>query len=315
MIVTVTCNPSLDQVIEVLNLSRDDSVRIESQNWYAGGKGVDASRVIVTLGGNTIATGFLGGANGLHLKGLLLNEGVNCDFIRSSEQTRSNIIIFTKEGSKDHIALNSKGPNIAPHELALLFEKIESLARLRPSFVLLGGSLPKGVTETLYAQIIYNLRSLGIKVALDADNQALKLAIKEKPTVIKPNTHEFRRLVGKKVESENQIIRAGQDFLKAGLEIILVSRGSKGLLVFNKEEAFRIEPPKIEVNSTVGSGDSTLAAFLLGLEKGKNIAESGIMAAAAGAATAMSLGVELVQINDYQNIIQQVSCTKINLES
>ena len=312
MIVTVTCNPSLDQVIEVLNLSRDDSIRIESQNWYAGGKGVDASRVIVTLGGQTIATGFLGGANGLHLKGLLLNEGVNCDFVTSSEQTRSNIIIFTKEGSKAHIALNSKGPNIAPHEIALLFEKIEALAKLKPSFVILGGSLPKGVTDSFYAQIIYSLRSLGVKVALDADNQALKLAIKEKPTIIKPNIHEFRRLVGAKVDSEKEIISAGDELLRKDLEIILVSRGSKGLIVFDRKEAFRIEPPQIEVNSTIGSGDSTLAAFLIGLEEGKTVAEAGVMAAAAGAATAISPGVELVRLKDYQDILKLVTCTRIS---
>ncbi|MDJ0626470.1 MAG: 1-phosphofructokinase [Candidatus Caenarcaniphilales bacterium] len=309
MIYTVTLNPSLDRVIWVDEIKTDDSIRIQTERDYAGGKGIDASRVVKTLGGDTIATGFLGSFTGLHLEGLLINEGVTCDFVKIAQETRSNVIIFTNK-SKDHIAFNSKGPDITPYDLATLFNKITNL-NSSPSFVLLGGSLPLGVTESIYGQLIYALKSKGIKVALDADNEPLKIGLKEKPNLIKPNSHEFQRLIEKKVETDQEIIREGQKFIQQGIEIIIVSMGSRGLVVFDKDLAFHITPPKIEVKSTIGSGDSTLAAFLLGLEQGKKIDECGIMGAAAGAATAMSPGVELVRLNDYEKLFKDVKCEQI----
>lgn len=311
MIYTVTLNPSLDRVIWVEEIKTDDSIRIINEQHYAGGKGIDASRVVKTLGGDTIATGFLGSFTGLHLEGLLINEGVTCDFVKIADETRSNVIVFTNK-SKEHIAFNSKGPDITPYNLATLFNKITNLAK-KPSFVLLAGSIPHSINPNIYAQIIHSLRSQGIKVALDADNEALKLGVKEGPTIIKPNTHEFTRLVGKKLETDAEIIREGQKFFEEGIEIIMVSMGARGLLVFNKDSAHKITPPKIEVKSTIGSGDSAFATFLLGLERGKSIAESAIMGAAAGAATAMSPGVELVHPEDYEKLLPAVQCEEIKL--
>ena len=167
------------------------------------------------------------------------------------------------------------------------------------------------MNPNIYGQLIHALKDQGIKVALDADNEPLKLGIKERPSLIKPNTHEFARLVGHSVETEAEIIKAGQDLIKQGIEIIIVSMGAKGLIVFDKQEAFKVIPPKIEVNSTIGSGDSALAAFLLGLEQGKNLDECGIMAAAAGAGTAMTPGVELVRMEDFQRLIKEVKCEPI----
>jgi 6-phosphofructokinase 2 len=311
MIYTVTLNPSLDRVIWVDEIKTDDSIRIRNEEHYAGGKGIDASRVVKTLGGDTMATGFLGSFTGLHLEGLLINEGVTCDFVKIASETRSNVIVFTNK-SKEHIAFNSKGPEITPYDLATLYNKIISLIH-KPSFVLLAGSLPSGVNPNIYAQLVYALKAQGIKVALDADNEPLKLGVKEKPSLIKPNTYEFARLIGQNVETDQEIIQAGQQFIQEGIEIIIVSMGSKGMLVFNDSKAYKITPPKIEVNSTIGSGDSAMAAFLLGLEQGKSIDECGIMAAAAGAGTAMTPGVELVKQSDFARLIPEVKCEQVSL--
>ncbi|MDX1918622.1 MAG: 1-phosphofructokinase [Candidatus Caenarcaniphilales bacterium] len=312
MIYTVTLNPSLDRVIWVDELKTDDSVRIINEKHYAGGKGIDASRVIKALGGDTTASGFLGSFNGMELEGLLINEGVHCDFVKIAAETRSNVIVFTNK-SNEHISFNSSGPEITPYDLALLFNKIKTLSS-KPDFVLLSGSLPKNVNENVYAQLIHLLKCQGIKVALDSDNQPLKEGVKEKPFMIKPNSHEFTRLVGRVCQSDAEILQAGQTFIKAGIEVIMVSMGAKGLLVFNKYEAYRLTPPRIEVKSTIGSGDSTLAAFVHGLKIGKNIADAAIMGTAAGAATAMSPGVELVNFNDYMNLLPQVVCEPVSLE-
>jgi 6-phosphofructokinase 2 len=311
MIFTVTLNPSLDRVIWVDKIKTDDSIRILAEKHYAGGKGIDASRVVKNLGGDTAATGFLGSFTGLHLEGLLINDGVTCDFIKIAGETRSNVIIFTNT-SKEHMAFNSQGPEITPYDLARLFNKITSLST-KPSYVLLAGSIPACVTTNIYAQLTHALKEMGIKVALDADNEALKLGIKEHPNIIKPNIHEFIRLIGYNVETDQEIIKAGQPFIEGGVEIIIVSMGAKGLLVFNKDQAYKVTPPKIEVNSTIGSGDSAMAAFLLGLSQNKDLAECGVMAAAAGAGTALTPGVELVREQDFKKLLNEVKCEKIQL--
>lgn len=311
MIYTVTLNPSLDRVIWVDEIRPDDSIRIKAEKHYAGGKGIDASRVIRTLGGDTSATGFLGSFTGLHLEGLLINEGVTCDFVKIANETRSNVIIFTQK-SKEHIAFNSKGPEITPYDLAILFNKITNLT-LKPSYVLIAGSIPHSINANIYAQLIHTLKNNGIKVALDADNEALSLGIKAKPNLIKPNIHEFGRLISRKVETDKEILEAGKVFIENGIEIIIVSMGAEGLIVFDKEKAYKIVPPKIEVNSTIGSGDSAMAAFLLGLEEQKPIDECGIMAAAAGAGTALTPGVDLVRSEDFHRLMKEVICQPISL--
>jgi 1-phosphofructokinase family hexose kinase len=247
----------------------------------------------------------------MHLEGLLINEGVKCDFVKIPEETRSNVIVFTQQ-SREHVSLNSKGPCVGAYPLASLFEKIMNLSK-QPSCVLLGGSIPQGVSKNIYAQIIYTLRQKGIKVALDADNEPLRLGVEEGPFIIKPNTHEFSRLVGQTLHERSEIVAAGRQFMEKGVEIIIVSQGARGLLVFNREEAHFIEPPKVEANSTVGSGDSTLAAFLLAWEQGKSLQECGIMGAAAGAATAMSPGVELVRKSDFDSTLPRVRATRLAL--
>lgn len=309
MILTVTLNPSLDRVIWVDEMKTDDSIRISQEKHYAGGKGIDSSRVIKTLGGETTATGFLGSFNGLHLEGLLINEGVTCDFVKISGETRSNVIIFNNK-SKGHMAFNSKGPEITPYDLARLFNKLNDLA-IKPSFVILSGSLPKGLNANLYAQLIHSFKQQGIKVALDSDNEPLKLGIKEKPYLIKPNSHEFARLVGFEPKTEKEYVSAGRELIKQGLEMVIISRGPDGLLVLDGKDAFQIISPKVEVKSTIGSGDSALAAFILGLENGKGLDECGAMAAAAGAGTAMSDGVELVSKEDYEKLLPKAEYRKL----
>ncbi len=311
MIYTVTLNPSLDRVIWVGELKTDDSMRIKNEAHYAGGKGIDSSRVIKTLSQDTTASGFLGSFNGLQLEGLLINEGVQCDFIKISQETRSNVIVFS-ENSGGHLSFNSKGPEITPYDLAILFNKITAL----PSnifMVHLAGSLPQGVSENIYGQLIYALRQNGLKVALDADNEALRYGVKAKPYLIKPNNHEFARLIGRELKDDDDILRSARELLQQfGIEIILLTMGSKGLFVISPDKSFRVKAPQIEVRSTIGSGDSALAAFMCGLELEYSLAECAMMAVAAGAATAMSPGVELVRIEDYRTLLKGVQCENLN---
>ena len=194
MIYTVTLNPALDRTIELDGLVVDDANRILREARYAGGKGIDVSRVIAELGGESVALGFIGGYDGLELEGRLINEGVLCDFTRIGDETRTNIILVNRK-NKTQIMLNAAGPKITPAEIGLFFEKIRSLPH-DAEFVVVSGSVPPGVSTNIYAQLITTLKGKGIRVVLDADGELLRRGYKADPFLIKPNIHEFQRLTG-----------------------------------------------------------------------------------------------------------------------
>ncbi|MGB9561401.1 MAG: 1-phosphofructokinase family hexose kinase, partial [bacterium] len=147
MIYTVTLNPALDRTIYIEKLSTEAPSRILREESYAAGKGIDVSRVLLELGFESIAIGFLGGYTGKQIEGLLFNEGINMHFISVRGETRTNIIIHTFEG--EEYVLNAEGPMILPDELAAFYDYVKKLPR-KPSYVAISGSLPRGISPRIY---------------------------------------------------------------------------------------------------------------------------------------------------------------------
>jgi len=308
MIYTITLNPALDRTIEVDGLVVDDANRILHEERYAGGKGIDCSRVIEELGEESIALGFIGGYDGLELEGRLINEGVLCDFTRIGGETRVNIIL-TDRKQKTQIMLNAAGPRITPAEIGLFFQKIHSLGR-DAEFVIVSGSVPPGVSHNIYAQIITTLKGKGVRVALDADGELLRHGCGAKPFLIKPNIHEFQRLTGLKSTAIDDLKKQARHIAEGGIEIVLISMGPEGIAGVTKDESLWAVPPQVEAVSQVGAGDSALAGFIYGLTKGMGFRESLILAAAAGTAAVMTPGTELCKKKDVERIQKEVTIKK-----
>jgi 6-phosphofructokinase 2 len=296
MIYTITLNPALDRTIEIDGLLMDDANRIVGEARYAGGKGIDCSRVIEELGGESTALGFIGGYDGLELEGRLINEGVLCDFTRIGGETRTNIILSDRK-KKTQIILNAAGPRITPTEIGLFFQKIRSLPR-HAEFVIVSGSVPPGVNQHIYAQIITTLNEKGIRVALDADAELLQHGCSAKPSIIKPNIHEFQRLTGIASTEPAILLEKARAMVAGGIEMVLISMGAQGMVGVTRDVAFQAIPPPVEVVSHVGAGDSTLAGFIYALIKGMDFRSALIMAAAAGAAAVMNPGTTLCKKED-----------------
>ncbi len=304
MIYTVTLNPALDRTIEVKGLIKDDVNRILREARYAGGKGIDVSRVIKELGGESIALGFIGGYDGLELEGRLINEGVLCDFTRIGGETRTNVIIYNHT-DKTQIMLNAAGPQITPTEIGLFFQKIRSIPR-DTEFVVVSGSVPPGVNTNIYAQIITTLRGEGIRVALDADGDLLRQGCKATPFLIKPNIHEFQRLTGLSSQRVEDLLGEARRLVETGIEIVLISMGAQGMMGVKRDEAYRSIPPQVEVGSQVGAGDSAVAGFIYAVTRGMDFKESLTMATAAGTAAVMTPGTELARRKDIERIKGEV---------
>jgi 6-phosphofructokinase 2 len=301
MIYTITLNPALDRTIWLDELKVDDTNRITKEEKYAGGKGIDVSRVLINFGVPSVALGFVGGFAGLEIEGLLINEGVNFDFVKISEETRTNIIINTNE---KQIIISAKGPTIPPFELTKLMDKVNNLDN--PSYVVISGSLPEGLKPAVYSKIIDIAKSRSATVVLDTDGEALKFNISHKPHIIKPNRHELSRVIGRSLESVEDVVIAAKEVNRMGIEIVLVSMGKDGIVYVSQNKVMHATPPTVKVINTIGAGDSSVAGFIYAKHMGFSEEDALKYAVAAGTATTLKPGTALATLEDALKIVEQV---------
>jgi 6-phosphofructokinase 2 len=308
MIYTITLNPALDRTIWIQKVRDDVSNRILEEKSFAGGKSVDVSKVLKNLGVDNIALGFVGGFAGRELEGRLLNEGIETDFVRVSGETRTNIIIHETDTGKQ-LAFNARGPEIKPDELMQFIEQLERLPC--GEVVAIGGSIPLGVSPEIYRKIINLVKKCQVKVVLDVDGEALRQGIKALPNVIKPNIHELSELAGRELKGLDDVVSAARSINQQGVEIVLVSMGAKGILLVSDGQQYLAVPPNVNVESTIGAGDSSVAGFVFGLVQGRDLKQCLIYAVAAGTATTLRQGTALCQKDDFERIVPQVSITDL----
>ena len=309
MIATVTLNPSLDRTVTVEELVMDEANRWTSLRRDPGGKGINVSRVIHELGGETVAYGFIGGIDGETLKHLLQQQAVPFDFTQIKGEIRSNFIIADL-ATYHQTRIDAPGPHIMRHELQKLVQKVKHISP-KPDFLVFAGSVPPAVPADIYRQLIEAAKNNGIKTVLDSDNKWLKEGIKAKPNVIKPNVHEAEELLGKHLRSEAAIVKALKALVDRGIEVAVISRGKDGLIAANGEMVLKAIPPQVEVRSTVGAGDSTIAGLVLKLNEGLGIDEACRWAVAAGTAAALTPGTELCRREDVVKLLSKVKIKRL----
>ncbi|MFZ2445000.1 MAG: 1-phosphofructokinase [Syntrophobacteraceae bacterium] len=308
MIYTVTLNPALDRTIEVEKLVDEDTIRIITETSYAGGKGIDVSRVVRALGGKSVALGYIGGYDGLKLEGLLINAGVVTDFTRIGGETRTNIIIKEREADRQFV-ISAAGPEISCAEVGALYQRLLELRGME--YLVVSGSLPRGVTSNFYGQIILAGKKNDAFVMLDADGRTLKESIEYLPTCIKPNRFELSRLVGRDLQTESELLAACDQLHEKGIPFVLLSRGKDGLVLSTPERKFKGMAPPVEVGSAVGAGDSSVGGFVLARSRGEDLEGCLRLACAAGTATAMAPGTELASLEAVEKLLPRVMISEL----
>ena len=303
MIYTVTLNPSLDTTIEVEELLYDDMNRIEEIRKRPGGKGIDVSRVVKVLGGQSIVLGFVGGYNGMELEGNLLNEGIACDFTKIGEESRTNITIFQRK-KKNQTLFGSRQPAISPLEVTEIFNKIKEIPE--DSFLVLSGNPPEGVNDNFYAQVSATMRGKNVKVILDADGEALKKGVASSPFLVKPNIHEYGRLVGKNIKDVNKILESAEA-LNSDVGYIVVSMGARGVVgISHGEGHYHVIPPKVKVRSSIGAGDPLVAGLTYSFSQGCSFHDALVTGVACGAASTLNQESGFCLIEDIQKIQKDI---------
>ena len=309
MITTITLNPSLDRMIAVHGLQTGESNRWTSLRSYAGGKGIDVSRAIHEMGGQTVAYGFIGGNEGRMLEILLDQEGVLFSFTPVEQATRTNFIINDARSHQQTI-INAPGPHISKKELERFFEKLRKITPL-PGTMVFSGSVPPGVPSDIYYSIINETRRYRVKTILDSAVQWLREGVKAKPYLIKPNVREAEELLETELPTEKAVIGATLDLVKKGVEVAVISRGKDGLIAATRERIVKAVPPPVKVRSDIGAGDCTTAGLAIKLTAGEPLTEACRLGVAMGTAAVLTPGTELCHRADVEKLLPEIEVSEV----
>lgn len=284
MIYTVTFNPAIDYVVELVSFNIGEVNRTTREYMNLGGKGVNVSRVLTNLEVPNVALGFVAGFTGDALKSGLEKMGVKTDFIcLENGNTRINVNIKGVEETD----INARGPEISDSAIEELFTKLDKLNS--DDTLVLAGSIPTSLPSDMYERIMERLYGKGIRFVVDATRDLLVKSLKYEPFLIKPNNHELGEIFGLELTTENEIIYYARELKKQGAKNVLISMAGDGaILVDENDVAHKIGTPKGKVKNSVGAGDSMVAGFCAGyLEKG-DYKYALRMGTAAGSASAFS---------------------------
>ena len=286
MIYTVTFNPALDYVVKVNHFTLGMVNRTVQEDIYYGGKGINVSAVLKTLGFQSTALGFIAGFTGDEIERGVKNLGFQSDFIRvENGLSRINVKLKSEEESE----INGMGPEITEGDVEKLFKRLEKLKA--DDVLVLSGSIPSSIDDGIYERIMERLDGKGIRIVVDATKDLLMNVLPYHPFMIKPNNHELGEMFGTVLKDEEEIIYYARQLQEKGASNVLVSMAGDGAVCIAEDGAVcSMGVPKGTVKNSVGAGDSMVAGFIAGyLENG--IYEHALrLGSACGSASAFSEG-------------------------
>lgn len=304
MIRTVTLNPALDKTVEINNFKVGSVNRISTIRLDAGGKGINVSKMIRTLGGKSIAFGVLSGGNGDYIKGYLDRSGIENNFVFADGETRTNTKIIDSM-QHTNTDINEPGPYVSPEKIVELENKVfEGIDE--NTVLVLSGSIPNGVPADIYRKWVERAQKSGARTILDCDGELLKEGIKAGPYLIKPNIHELEGLLGREISGMDDMVSASRDILNMGVKIVVLSLGSQGALFVKRDSVIHTSGIKVDVKSTVGAGDSMVAALAFALDSEMDFEKAAALSVASGTAKVTTSGSQPPEMEKILSIEKQV---------
>jgi len=305
MIYTLTLNPALDRELTVSNLVFDEVLRATALRIDYGGKGLNVSRALAALGADSKALGFVGGKTGEKLEAGLASLGIETDFTWLGEETRTNVSVVS-DHEPHYLKVNESGPMVTSAEQAALMEKVEDLRRPGDWWVL-AGSLPPGAAETIYADVIERLQSVGANAILDTSGPPLRHGCESGPFLVKPNADEARELTGVRVDTVGAARAAAESIHSLGVELVLISMGKAGALLSDGDTIWMARPPEVAERNPIGAGDASVAGLVWGLSQELPLPDVLRWSMASGAAAASLDGTAVGSYELVESLVEQVS--------
>lgn len=304
MVTTVTFNPAIDKTLILDSFEIGKVNRLKSSRQDVGGKGINVSKVINLLKGETIATGFLGSHNKEIFEKHFKNTGLKNDFVYVNDNTRVNTKIISLKDSLT-TDLNEIGFSVKEHDIFELKKKIINHAK-QSEYAVFSGSFPRDLELSDYLDFINSVKQ-NTKVIIDADGEVLKEGVKTSPYLIKPNENELRDAFGINVSNIEELIKGTLNIIETyKVKWVLVSRGKDGSVMISKDKIYLAKPIKVKAISSVGAGDSMLGGLIYGLEQEKSMIEALKYATACGSLAVTKEGTQLIEHQEVINLISKV---------
>jgi len=307
-VVTVTLNPALDLTGSLSELNVGSVSLVSQSNLHAAGKGVNVAKVLSDLGAQVTVTGFLGKENPELFHQLFSQLNVIDEFIEVEGATRINVKLVEENGRVSDI--NFPGVQVSAEEIERFERVLFRLAEDHDYFVI-AGSLPGGVSPELCASWIKTLRQRGKKVLFDSSKSALAVGISAQPWLVKPNDEELADLVGQKLSTFEQCQHAAQTLSSKGIDNVVVSMGAEGVMWLSQDQLLRSAPPRMNVVSTVGAGDTLVAGLCWGHMQAMPNNEILRFATALSALAVSQVGVGLTNQEELEAIKLKTQITQI----
>ena len=300
-IVTLTLNPALDKSASVERLVPEQKLRCSRPQIDAGGGGINVSKGIRKLGGDSTAVFPAGGSTGLLLQSIMKAAGIETQVHALPGETRENFSV-TETATNLQYRFTMPGLEMTEQDADACLDMVE---RLRPEYLVASGSLPPGLPVTYYVKVAALAKRIKARLILDTSGAALRAAADEGVYLLKPNLAELSALAGVKKLEMNQVDDAALEIIRLGkCEVVVVSLGARGALLVTREEFEHVPSPTVPKLSTVGAGDSMVAGMVWALSQGKTHREMVHTGVACGTAATMNPGTELFHADDVGRLLE-----------
>ncbi|MDF2512070.1 MAG: 1-phosphofructokinase [Herbinix sp.] len=309
MILTVTLNAAIDKRYVVEDAKMGEVNRVLECSYTPGGKGLNVSKPASIAGAKVVATGFVGGHAGNFIVDALKDFGIQSEFYHVAAESRTCINIWDSV-HKVQTEYLEPGFTVSKENWEGFVEKFTELVK-EADVVAISGSVPKGLETSSYQRLVAITKGAGKKVILDTSGELLRAGIEAKPTLVKPNIDEIRFLTGKTCDTREELIEAAKKIHAQGVETVVISLGADGSLIVCKEGIYQAVVPRIDAVNTVGCGDSMIAGFALGFERGLTIQETLRLASAISAAAALREETGFFVKEDMEQLFDQIQILKI----
>lgn len=307
MITTVCMNPCYDKTAMVSHLKPGEVNRLKDVRVDIGGKAINVAIVLRRLGVEADCIGCLGEADESSFLQLLGKENVPMSYIRVPGQVRTNLKLLDEE-AKSITEFNEPGPQLTGADLDAFIDLLKEKTA-DSSCVVFSGRLPMGCEADTYQRCMNALE--GKKCVLDASGKSLLYGIKEKPFFVKPNLPEMEAIINRELRTLRSLRDAALFLMEYGAQNVIISMGKYGAMYTNGQKTLFAPALQVEARSTVGAGDAMIGGVLMGLAKGSSMEESFRFGVAAGAASVMTDGTQLLRPDDFYSLVPKVTVQEV----
>lgn len=304
MYYTITLNPAIDMLTKVENFELGKLNRTGESGYVVGGKGINISLLLKNIGKESKALGFIAGFTGYFIKEELKKKGISSNFIETKGFTRINIKLTTDTETE----INSQSSKVIEENIKDFFASLDELNS--DDTVFLSGNIIPGMESNDFVKIAQKIRQKGANLVVDSNKDMVIDTLKYVPFIVKPNEFELAEMFGVEINTVKDIAKYARKLQKMGAKNVLVSRGSKGAILFAENgKVFSANIAKGKVVSTIAAGDSMLAMFVAKYDETGDYKLSLQYASAAGGATSFSAGVGKKEL--IEELLEQIKVEEV----